>query len=80
MSAVDELAVRNGWAGGGAAEQEASEIGDAVAAIEAVIPLAGVAWQVFFADPVEGAVEPGLQVAEQDMDDGSTASAFLPPS
>jgi hypothetical protein len=32
------------------------------------------------ANTVEGAVEPGLQVAEQDMDDGSTASAFLPPS
>ena len=37
--------------------------------IEAVVPLSGVARQVFGADAVEGAVEPGLQVAEQDMDD-----------
>src|SRR6201984_456909 len=70
VKAVDELAVGEGWAGGRAAEQEAGEISDAAAAIEAVVPLARVAWQMLGADAVEGAVEPGLHVAEQDMDDG----------
>ena len=79
MSAVDELAVGDGWPGGGSPEQEISQIGDAQAAIEAVVPLARIARQVFGADAVEGAVEPSLQVAEQDRTMGSTASAFSPP-
>src|SRR6201984_591233 len=70
VKAVDELAVGDGWAGGRAAEQEAGEISDAAAAIEAVVPLARVAWQMLGADAVEGAVEPALHVAEEDMDDG----------
>ena len=53
-----------------AAEQEIGQIGDAAAAIEAVVPLARIARQMLGADAVEGAVEPGLHVAEQDMDDG----------
>jgi hypothetical protein len=65
VKAVHELAVGNGWAGGRAAEQEAGEIGDAAAAIEAVVPLARVAWQMLGADAVEGAVEPALHVAEE---------------
>src|SRR5207253_10590813 len=36
----------------------------------AVVPLARIARQMLGADAVEGAVEPGLHVAEQDMDDG----------
>ena len=70
MSAVDELAVGDGWPGGGSPDQEVGKIGDASAAIEAVVPLARVARQVLGADAVEGAVEPSLHVAEQDMDDG----------
>ena len=70
MSAVDELAVGDGWPGGGSAEQQIGQIGDASAAIEAVVPLARIARQMLGADAVEGAVEPGLHVAEQDMDDG----------
>jgi hypothetical protein len=56
--------------GGRSAEQEIGQIGDASAAIEAVVPLARIARQMLGADAVEGAVEPGLHVAEQDMDDG----------
>ena len=56
--------------GCGAPKQKAGEVADPVAAIEAIVPLAGVARQVLLADAVEGAVEPGLKVAEQDMDDG----------
>ena len=70
MSAVDELAVGDGWSGGGSPEQEVGEIGDAPAAIEAVVPLARVARQVLGADTVKGAVEPSFHVAEQDVDDG----------
>src|SRR6516162_1320302 len=33
-------------------------------------PLARIARQMLGADAVEGAVEPGLHIAEQDMDDG----------
>ena len=65
MSAVDELAVCNGWPGGGSAEQQIGQIGDASAAIEAVVPLARIARQMLGADAVEGAVEPGLHVAER---------------
>ena len=50
--------------------QEIGQIGDASAAIEAVVPLARIARQMLGADAVEGAVEPGLHIAEQDMDDG----------
>src|SRR6516225_5338735 len=46
------------------------QIGDASAAIEAVVPLARVARQMLGADAVEGAVEPGLHVAEQDRNGG----------
>src|ERR1700751_5148003 len=63
--AVDELAVGDGWAGGRAAEQEAGEISDAAATIEAVVPLARVGWQMLGGDAVEGAVEPALHVAEE---------------
>ena len=70
MSAVDELAVGDGWPGGSSADQQIGQIGDASAAIEAVVPLARIARQMLGADAVEGAVEPGLHVAEQDMDDG----------
>src|ERR1700676_2839418 len=70
LSAVDELSVGDGWPGGGSAEQEIGQIGDAPAAIEAVVTLARIARQMLGADAVEGAVEPGLHVAEQDMDDG----------
>ena len=70
MSTVDKLAVCDGWPGGRSAEQEIGQIGDASAAIEAVVPLARIARQMLGADAVEGAVEPGLHVAEQDMDDG----------
>jgi hypothetical protein len=81
LSAVDELAVGDGWPGGGSPKQEVGEIGDAPAAIEAVVLLARVARQVLGADAVESAVEPSLHVAEQDVDDGQHAvSAFLPPS
>ena len=80
MSAVDELAVGDGWSGGGSPEQEVGEIGDAPAAIEAVVPFARVARQVLGADAVKGAVEPSLHVAEQDVDDGQHGIAFLPPS
>ena len=65
-----KLAVGDGWPGGGSAEQEIGQIGDALAAIEAVVPLARIARQMLGADAVEGAVEPGLHIAEQDMDDG----------
>ena len=65
-----QLAVGDGWPGGGSAEQEIGQIGDASAAIEAVVPLARIARQMRGADAVEGAVEPSLHVAEQDMDDG----------
>ena len=65
-----KLAVGDGWPGGGSAEQEIGQIGDASAAIEAVVPLARIARQMLGADAVEGAVEPGLHIAEQDMDDG----------
>ena len=58
------------WPGGGSPEQEVGEIGDAPAAVEAVVPLARVARQVLGADAVESAVEPSLHVAEQDVDDG----------
>src|ERR1700758_2989030 len=68
--AVDELAVGDGWAGGRTAGQEAGEISDAAAAIEAVVPLARGAWHMLGADDREGAVEPALHVAEEDMDDG----------
>jgi hypothetical protein len=54
------------WPLGGAGGQ----IGDASAAIEAVVPLARIARQMLGASAVEGAVESGLHVAEQDMDDG----------
>src|SRR6516165_1599291 len=67
LSAVDELAVSDGWPGGRSAEQEIGQIGDASAAIEAVVPLARIARQMLGADAVEGAVEPGFHVAEQDM-------------
>jgi len=70
LSAVDELAVCDGWPGGGASEQEIGQVGDASAAIEAIVPLARIARQVLGADAMEGAVEPGLHVAEQDVDDG----------
>jgi hypothetical protein len=70
LSALDELAVSDGWPGGRSAEQEIGQIGDASAAIEAVVPLARIARQMLGADTMEGAVEPGFQVAEQDMDDG----------
>ena len=69
MSAVDELAVGDGCPGGGSSEQEIGQIGDASAAIEAVVPLARIARQMLGADAVEGAVEPSLHVVEQDMDD-----------
>ena len=45
--------------------QEIGQIGDASAAIEAVVPLARIARQMLGADAVEGAVEPGLHVAER---------------
>ena len=70
MSAVDELAVGDGWPGGGSAEQQIGQIDDASAAIEAVVPLARTVRQMLGADAVEGAVDSGLHVAEQDMDDG----------
>ena len=70
MSAVDELAVGDGWPGGGSPEQEVGKIGDAPAAIEAIVPLARVARQVLGADTVKSAVEPSFHVAEQDVDDG----------
>ena len=80
MSAVDELAVGNGWPGGGSAEQEIGQIGDASAAIEAVVPLARIARHMLGADVVEGAVEPGFTLLNKTWMMGSTASAFLPPS
>jgi hypothetical protein len=49
---------------------EVAQIGDAPATVEAVVPFAGVARQVLAADAMEGAVDPDLHVAEQDMDDG----------
>ena len=52
MSAVDELAVGDAWPGGGSAEQEIGQIGDAAAAIEAVVPLARIARQMLGADAV----------------------------
>ena len=70
MSAVDELTVGDSRPGGGSAEQEIGQIGDASAAVEAVVPLARIARQMLGADAVESAVEPSLHVAEQDMDDG----------
>jgi len=70
LSAIDELAVGDGWPGGGSPEQEVGKIGDAPAAIEAIVPLARVARQVLGADTVKGAAEPSFHVAEQDMDDG----------
>src|SRR5271168_3216151 len=70
LRAVDELAVCDGWPGSGAPEQEVGQVGDVPAAIEAVVPLARIARQVLGADAVEGAVEPRLHIAEQDMDDG----------
>ena len=63
------MAIGDGWLGGRSSEQEVGEIGDALAPIETVVPLARIARQVLGADAVEGAVEPGLYVAEQDMDD-----------
>jgi hypothetical protein len=69
LSAVDELAVGDGWPGGRSAEQEIGQIGDASAAIEAVVPLARIARQMLGADAVVGAGEPGFDVAEQGMDD-----------
>ena len=51
MSAVDELAVGDGWPGGGAAEQEIGQIGDASAVIEAVVPLARIARQMLALTP-----------------------------
>jgi hypothetical protein len=77
LTGIDELLVGNGRAGCGAPKQKAGEVADAAAAIEAVIPLAGVARQVLLADAVEGAVEPGLQVAERDMDDGQHGVGVL---
>ena len=77
MSAVDELAVSDGWPGGRSAEQEIGQIGDASAAIEAVVPLARIARQMLGADAVEGAVEPGLHIAEQDQPSASARDAFL---
>jgi hypothetical protein len=74
LSAVDELAVGDGWPGVRSAEQEIGEIDDASAAIEAVVPFSRIARQMLGADAVEGAVEPGLWTM------GITASAFLPPS
>jgi hypothetical protein len=65
LSAVDELAAGDGSPVGGSAEQEIGQIGDALAAIEAVVPLARIARQMLGADAVEGAVESGLHVAEQ---------------
>jgi hypothetical protein len=70
LSAVDERALCDGWPVGRSAEQGIGQIGDAAAAIEAVVPLTRIARQMLGADAVEGAVEPGLHVAEQDMDDG----------
>jgi hypothetical protein len=57
LTAVYKLAVGNGWPGGGSAEQELGQIGDASAAIEAVVPLARIARQMLGADAVEGAVD-----------------------
>ncbi len=37
--------------------------------LQAVVPFPGVARQVLGAEPVVGAVEPGLHVGKQDMDD-----------
>src|SRR5271163_1219907 len=78
LRAVDELAVCDGWPGSGAPEQEVGQVGDVPAAIEAVVPLARIARQVLGADAVEGAVEPRLHVAEQDMDDGQHGIGVFP--
>ena len=80
MKTVDELSVGDGGTGGGAAEQEAGEIGDAAAAIEAVIPLARVARQMLGADPVEVPLSQLFTLLNRTWTIGSTASAFLPPS
>jgi len=63
--------------------QEVAQIGDAPATVEAVVPFAGVARQVLGADAMEGAVEPDLHVAEQEMDALASRSPInhnLPPA
>ena len=57
--------------------RKSGQIGDASAAIEAVVPRARIARQMLGADAVGGAVEPGLHVAEQDMDDGQHGIGVL---
>ena len=68
--------------GGGSAEQEIGQIGDASAAIEAVAPLARITRQMLGADAVESVVSQLSQVftlLNRTWTMGSTAPAFLPP-
>ena len=66
---MDELIVGDGGAFDGATQNIVAEPVDPVAAVEAIDPFPKVARQVLGTDPVMRADQPGLDIAEQGMDD-----------
>ena len=78
MHTVDEFPVGDGRPGHGAVQDEIDHLGESFAAVETIVPFPDVARQMLGADPVVGAVEPGLHVGKQDVDDRRQVFRVLP--